>query len=215
MPNCCRAAVLAVMSVLSTTAIGCYRTRHHPPPSVPASIAPNIVVEGTPGPGLTRVVLDVADGPALVERVQGGSLAGAAGSSTFGASLSLSRNVCVTPCVFDTAPGVYELRFTSLSNRSRTSRGFINVGLERTAYRHALGTRRNKAWKGFVGWPIVGVGGLVGLASLGMNDREFYSGADQVRGLAVGAGLTILGAWLVHGAVIDDQPGSGAQWLVK
>lgn len=208
------ASHLMILTIAGMTS-GCYRTRHHAPPPPPPRIEPTVDAAGTPGYGLTRVALDVEGGPALVERVQGGSVAGNAGSTVFGASLSLSRTICVTPCVFDAPPGNHELRFTSQHDPSRTSQGFITVGQEPLAYRHRLGVRRNKAWKGFVGWPVLTLGVLVDLTALtAMNDRWTYSSSDQVRAGIIGVGLTALGVWLVRGAVIEHQPGSGTQWLL-
>jgi hypothetical protein len=158
------------------------------------------------------VLLDVEDGPAVVEELHGGSLSGSAGSHLFGGSLQVAQRVCVTPCVFDTKPGGHELRFTLADDSSRTSVGFVNADQQVSAYRHALGRDRSSAWKGFVGWPLLVAGGLldVGMVSAFAGGAEMNGG--NIAGAAFSVGLTVLGAWLVHGSVVEDQPGSGTQW---
>jgi hypothetical protein len=176
-------------------------------------VLPAVSLAGDPGPGLDRVVLDVPEGPAIVEQLDGGSLTGAAGAATFGGSLQVARRVCVTPCVMDTSPGNKELRFTLVDDDDRTSTGFVTVDSKVSAYSHALGTHRNAAWKGFVGWPLLLVGSAADIGLIGMvaNGRAEFNGG-LVAGSVVSIGLTVLGAWLVHGSVIEDQPGNGVQW---
>jgi hypothetical protein len=206
---------------------GClYRTKRIPAPPAPAKTAPDVSYSSAPAQGLSRVVLDVAEGPALVESVDGGTVEGhgVVGTSTaaFAGSLEYAHRVCVTPCVVDTKPGAHELRFTLVNDPERTSRGFINVDQDLSIYRHSVGTYRSARWKGFVGAPLA-LGGLVlTIAGLGNMRREYYDGQTQTYNTrwdtasifigGAGLAITALGAWLIYGAVVETQPGSGVQW---
>lgn len=201
----CLVAVLVSLSA-------CYRSRRLTAPPVPERLLPSVPHDGAPAPGLSRVLIDVADGPAVVETISGGSVSGIAGTSAFGGSLQVARRVCVSPCVLDISPGSHELRFTSVDDESRTSVGFINADTRVSAYRHALGRHSNAAWKGFVGWPVLLTGAVLDISFVSVVSRDGMSTGDLVGMGLFSVGLTALGAWLVHGSVVEDQPGSGVQW---
>jgi hypothetical protein len=202
--------IILVIVVLAASA--CYRTKRLAAPPPPQQIVPSVSLDGEPGDGLSRVVLDSADGPAVVEKLSGGSVAGVAGVTSFGGSLQVSRRVCVTPCVLDTSPGPHELRFTLVDDGSRTSTGFVNVDTRTSVYRHAVGRHRNKAWKGFVGWPILALGVLIDLAAIAVASKGEFEGGGDITMAGVGVGATVLGGWLVIGSVIEEQPGTGVHW---
>jgi hypothetical protein len=199
---------------------GCYRVVKLPPPLVPPPLVPNVLTSGSPGPGLSRVILDSSDGPALVEQVSGGRVTAVAGTTSFGGSLTVSSRLCTTPCVVDVAPGPYELRFTLLGDPNRTSTGFINVDQRSSVYRHAIGRKENNAWKGYVGWPLLVLGVLLDAALVQKlaepaDDNEFTNEPTTGRLIGMGAlslGITTLGGWLVWEGTVVDQPGSGLQW---
>lgn len=203
-----KAAVLAVVA-----AAGC--VRHHrlaapPPPPQTLAITPS---GGTPGPGLGRVLLDVQEGPAVVERVHGASAAGAMGAHAIAGSFELAQRVCVTPCVLDLPKGPQQLRFTLVDDDERMSNGYVNVDDRVAAYRHAIGTQRNDRWKGFVGWPILLLGAVLDLGFGTVAAKgELEDRPGTYVGVGVAVGLTVLGGWLVAGSVVEQQPGSGVQW---
>lgn len=222
-----RIALLAVIALS-----GClWRTKQYAPPPVPAKVAPDVSYSSTPAAGLSRVVLDVPDGPAFVENVDGATVSGSGvigkSAATFGGSIEYSRGLCVTPCVVDTKPGPHQLRFTLVNDPSRTSTGYVNLDNDPSIYRHAVGRHTSSRWKGAVGAPLV-LGGLVlAIAGLGTMTSSYYIGQDpntgeelrhrdwhtgSIAGAAVGVGLTALGAWLIYGSVVEEQPGSGVQW---
>jgi hypothetical protein len=208
--------LVSCVLVLALATTGCWRHHRLAAPPVPEKVVPAVSLDGTPGPGLSRVVLDAADGAAVVERLQGGSVAGVAGASSFGASLQVARQVCVTPCVYDTEPGPQQLRFTLVDDPGRTSTGFINVDGRPSVYRHAVGRHRSNAWKGVVGWPVLALGVLLDLGFVAVatkDDFEMDGGTGAMLGVALGA--TALGGWLVWGSTIEEQPGSGVQWHME
>lgn len=178
---------------------------------MPARLLPAIDLSGVPAPGLTRLVLDSPNGPTTVERLRGGTMQGVAGTLMLGGSLQVATNVCVTPCVVDMPPGNVELRFTAVNDSNRTSTGFVNIDQQTTGYRHALGTQRNRAWRGFAGWPMLVIGALSATTSA----SDMAQGSD--RGgmgstLVIGGLLAALGGWLVYTSTIEDQAGTGVQW---
>src|SRR5688572_28703035 len=144
--------LLVFVSLLVT---GCWRHRQITAPAAPDRTVPAVSMNSAPAPGLGRMVLDVPDGPAVVESVRGGTVAGGVGARTMSASLEVSQRLCVTPCVVDLVPGPHELRFTLVDDDDRTSVGFVNVDERPGVYRHAIGTKRNQAWQGLVGWPLL------------------------------------------------------------
>lgn len=191
----------------------CYRTKNLAPPPQPPMVVPaGVSLDGEPAPGMSRVILDTVDGPALVENISGGSIAASGAGHFFGGSLELARRVCVTPCVLDAAPGSHELRFTSVSDPDRTSVGFVNLDTKPSAYRHALGAHRNTAWKGFVGWPMLLLGAVIDIGMVSAVSKSGDLDGGAITGAAVGLGLTALGGYLVYGSVVENQPGTGVQW---
>ena len=203
---------LSLLVALVVLHPACYRTRRFAAPPIPTKLLPDVSLAGTAAPGLSRVILDVAEGPAVVESVSGGSVSGVAGSHALGASLEISRRVCVTPCILDTSPGAHELRFTLVEDDTRTSTGFVNVDQRVSAYRHALGRSRNTAWRGFLGWPILLTGVVLDIGGITAASRGDTIDGPFIATATLAIGLTVLGGWLVHGSVIDKQPGSGVQW---
>lgn len=201
--------VAVVVASLSTSA--CYRHVRANAPPMPARLLPAIDLSGVPAPGLTRLVLDSPDGPATVERLRGGTMQGVAGTLMLGGSLQVATNVCVTPCVVDMPPGNLELRFTAVNDSTRTSTGFVNLDQQTTGYRHAVGTQRNRAWRGFAGWPLLVIGALSATASA----QDMAQGSDRSNmgsTLVIGGLLAALGGWLVYTSTIEDQAGTGVQW---
>ncbi|MFN0250886.1 MAG: hypothetical protein ACKV2T_28690 [Kofleriaceae bacterium] len=208
-----RTTVSAVLLfALSISSTGCWRTVRHAAPLAPPPVLPTVSLEGDPGPGLTRVVLDVADGPAVVEEVRGGSMGGSFGAKTFGGSLEVSTRVCITPCVMDTTPGNKSLRFTLVNDEERTSMGFINADSKVSAYRHSVGLQRSTRWKGLVGWPLLVFGVLADIAIISALADGGRVGGEEIIGTGAAIGVTALGGWLVYGSVVEEQPGSGVQW---
>ncbi|MBK7076228.1 MAG: hypothetical protein IPH44_28445 [Myxococcales bacterium] len=200
---------LAVALALASTT-GCYRRHNIGAPAAPRKVMPDVDTGGAPGAGLSRVVLDVAEGPAIVERLRGGSVTGVAGVNPFAGALQVATRVCVTPCVVDAAPGTQELRFTLVDDDTRTSTGFINIDDKPSVYRHSIGRHDNDGWRGFVGWPLVLLGTFVGIGAIA-------SAAQGEVGATLGFGLPALalggfGGWMIYGSTIVDQPGSGVQW---
>ncbi len=173
---------------------------------------PNVSLEGEPGPGLTRVVLDAADGPAVVEEVRGGSMGGNFGAKAFGGSLEISTRVCVTPCVMDTTPGNKQLRFTLVDDEERTSMGFVNVDSKVSAYRHSVGVSRSARWKGVIGWPLLVFGVLADIAIISAVADGGRVGGEEIMATGAAIGVTALGGWLVYGSVVEEQAGAGVQW---
>ena len=215
--------------LLCLFATGClYRTTHIAPAPAPARTQPAIDVRDETPAGLSRVVIDVVDGPASVDAVERASIGGTAEvgyrTAGFRGSIVHRRRVCnSTPCVVDTTPGTHELRFTLLGAPDRTSTATVTAFRDPSVYRHAMGRTRDRSWKGLVGAPLV-LGGITttvfGLA-LAKNDRvdemtgRLVKPWDGVGGYALagaGVAITALGAWLLHGSVVEKQPASSVQW---
>lgn len=203
---------IRILAAVLLLASACYRTHKLAAPAAPAPQLPPIQLAGAPGPGLSRVVLATTDGPAVVEEVRGGSMNATGAGRVFNGSMEVANKVCVTPCIYDTSAGPHQLKFTLVDDDSRTSTGFINADQRVSVYNYNVGRDHSAAWKGFVGWPLLIAGGVMDLAAV----SAFANGADlrgsSVAVTAVSVGITVLGAWLVHGAVVEEQPGSGTQW---
>jgi hypothetical protein len=201
---------LVVLVLLLTSA--CYRTHKLAAPMPPAQQLPPLQVAGAPGQGLSRVVLDSVDGPAVVEEVRGGSMNATGAGRVFNGSMEVASKVCVTPCIYDTSAGSHQLKFTLVDDESRTSTGFVNADQRLSVYNYKVGRDHSAAWKGFIGWPLALAGGFMDIAAVGALAGDARFGGPEIALTAVSVGITALGVWLIHGAVIEEQPGSGTQW---
>jgi hypothetical protein len=199
-------------TVLGLAMGGCGATRL-PPPAAPPRVLPSVQASGPPAPGRGRVILDVEGDRAVVEDVQGGSVAASGAGHFFGGSLEVSQRLCVTPCVVDLAPGPHTLRFSSVTDEDRSSDGYVNIDEGVSAYRERLGVHSHHQLKRGFGIASVVVGGMFVLSGAAAPDNGIDS-RPRAEMLGVGAGLAILGWYLIHTSPSYDQEGSGVQWPV-
>jgi len=190
---------------------GC-QTRTIAPPPTPAKAIPlQLSIKGAPGPDRGRIILDVVDGPSRVELLHSGKAHASVGGTTASVQYGHSRTICVTPCVADLPHGPHKLKFTLSANERRQGEAFVNIDAKESAYRYALGMKKNNAWKGWVGWPTAVFGVALGVSGIGTGIKKEKTGYI-VGGALIGAGLTALGAWLISDSASVVQPGSGVQW---
>jgi len=197
-----------LVTLLSLAACG---TTRLPPPAPPPRVVPAVQASGPPGPGRGRVILDVEGDRAVVEDVRGGSVAASGAGHFFGGSLEVSQRLCVTPCVVDLAPGPHTLRFSSVSDDERSSDGYVNIDEGVSAYRERLGVHSHHHLKRGFGIGSVVLGGMFVLSGAAAPDN---GGTPRAEMIGVGAGLAVLGWYLIHTSHSYDQEGSGVQWPV-
>jgi len=165
-------------------------------------------------------VVDVVDGPSDVYFLDNQELTFEVGKDLSVRGGSVSReHACVTPCVLDLAPGRHMLGFPTPGSFGRLEYDRVDVGLQPTVYRRALGSRDPGGAGMILGMMGATFGGLalivgtvlfpVGLAT----DDDGLALAGEVN-LLVGLGLTTLG---ILGIVMDPrtiQGGSSTQFAV-
>ncbi len=191
---------------------GCFSVTQLAPPPVPQQVLPAVDISGTPGAGLGRLVLDTVGESATVTRIDGGSLAGSSGNAVFAASLEVSREICVTPCVVDLPFGAYKLRFDSRQDSSRNGIGFANIGREAAAYRFETGKHEAHYGRRSLAWLTAGLAVFTGVGTVATINRDNSN-------LPIGYGITSvvftgLSYWLFKTSPFIEQAGTGTQWTI-
>jgi hypothetical protein len=204
-------AVAAVVVAMATT--GCWNNL--PPPAAPAKVLPAPAVElGPPPPGASTVLFD-ADRPAQVIEV--GPTMQASGLG-WGASATMTRPLCLTPCAVHLAQGTHQLVFQPAGANSWAGDGIVQVGQNPVAYRYALGHSHPRIGARVGGWVLVGIG--LGLTATGAlywsfgNDSRLGSDLTSYGEVQtfVGTGLVVAGAVMLSIFRPELQPGAGVQW---
>lgn len=206
--------------------------RQLPAPQPPDRALPVLLGPPPPlGAGMGRVVLDVVDGPAAVERVTGRT----AGRGARGAELAWTPSgiapvvpfgnarydeetralLCQSPCALDLPYGVHPIVLTTDDGRTNTI-DLPVLAKPRVVRLLMMSETRHGALRA-VGWgaTAVGIGALIaGGALVGMTaSRAEGSGTSLMAGSAVaflvgGAGLTILGVVLLERSRPEVRPGA-------
>jgi hypothetical protein len=164
---------------------------------------PQTTLPPSPVPeGRSRVVFDVTQGPARVERI--------AARSNF-RGLSTTTLLCVTPCWGELPYGTHELHFVSESDPSISDDAILSAQEPLIGYTRTVGEHHNGgafiAGAGFgLGVPAAVLGGL-------LYAREPDNGLYQA---ALGTGVVLVGVGLVAVLLAPEtrQKGAATQWSI-
>jgi hypothetical protein len=185
------------------------------PPAAPAKVVPIPSIRlGAPATGNGSALID-ADQPNVVVHEITGSMEtvayGSRGGMAYGVSVGTQR-LCITPCHVHLPQGLHQLMFESPAT-GWGGVGDLQVGVDVSAYRYALGhrvinagPRLGAAMAMSFGFAAVLGGGIWYLAS--------DSHQDVGGGIAIGGGALIaLGVALAIAFRPEEQNGTGVQWI--
>jgi hypothetical protein len=187
-----------------------------PPPAAPPQVTPiPSVTLGPPVQGETTVLID-SDRPAQVGEITGMATSIAYGRyGAYTAAATITRPVCLTPCAAHLTQGAHALVFTRTDTGEWGGEAQLEVGINPTAYRYALGRRNAHFGARFggllalsFGLTAVITGGTLWAVSSSSND---LTSAGQTT-TAIGAALTVLGAVLLYTNRPEIQNGTGTRW---
>lgn len=185
------------------------------PPAAPAKVVPVPVTRlGPPVTGSGSVLID-ADQPNVVVHEITGSMEtvayGGRGGMVYGVSIGTQR-LCITPCQVHLPQGLHQLMFESPAT-GWGGVGDLQVGVDASAYRYALGHRVINAGPR-IGAVIAMSVGFAGVLGGGLWYLASDFGQNIGGGVAIGgAALIALGVALTVAFRPEEQNGTGVQWI--
>ena len=188
--------ILGVATVVTT---GCLAgTRKLDPPLPPARAIPNVAMPTTPPePGMSRVIVDVVDGPATLElktrQPQGGWLP-----------------MCRTPCAIDLPPGLTEASFRIDEERGDYTQ--IEVPPGTSVYRRKLVERSGSPALAVGGYTLAYLGLVTILSSAVVTVADTRDGHAGRNTFFVGLGLTFIGGAMFYEGWPSERPGASTQF---
>jgi hypothetical protein len=204
-----------------------------PPPKTPEQVAPVIKIPGPPASGMGRVVIDIVDGPAIVEEVISQTVVnkqqgnGQSFTTMQYNGRPIKRKLCVSPCVLDLPLGTHNLSFTTSGSNAKTDETTIIFSEAPMVYRRALGNNERKPlWFGGIGAIgagaiLLGVGALKGFGDGNSSDNVSAGGLTSARvqganiGLMVGGGVLMgVGGLLMKQNQPIKQSGAETFWAL-
>ncbi len=209
---------MALLVALSVALSGAACVRRLPPAPTPAARVPAVDTRAPLAAGHGRLVIDVVDGPALIDRVRmiatqvTPSTEQARGSVVFGEA---AEPLCQSPCVTDVPLGNLLLSFPVVGNPGAREIELIHVGPEATVYRRSLSEYRvkKKGARRVLGIIATALGGAavttgVVLLPIGL-DRD-SDGLTTAGAISLGAGAVALawGIWAIRRDATTYRPGS-------
>lgn len=160
----------------------------------PARIEPSLAPPSAPpASGNGRIYIDVADGPARVERLGGPT----------------PQLVCLSPCWAELPIGHHDLRFILQKDPFRIDADVVKVFEQPLVYRRALGKTEFKA-----GHKTVAVlGTIFGLSLLSTAGLLAAGDSGPAGGLAIAGGVaTAVGVYFAFTGRTIHQPGAWNSW---
>lgn len=191
--------------------------RQLPPAPIPAPTLPPGADAGPPAAGRGRLIVDVVDGPAPVQRVQmrATPLDHGRGRRTFQFSEGFEPLCPQSPCVAEVPAGTNVLLgFPVLGDSSDTEVELVHVGPETSVYRRALSVYSKRGGGGRVFGILATVFGsaslITGTALLPAGLSRDNSGMTAAGGITLGAGALLLTVGIIALRATADvyQPGS-------
>lgn len=186
-----------------------------PPAPVPSQVLPPIQPAPPPPEGQARLLVDVTDGPAPVQRVQ--LVPRPARNGVLLAEET--RPFCQpSPCAVDLPFGNVLLGFPVIGQPTETEVELVHVGPESSAYRRTLAvytSHHTPAWA-VVATSIGGASAITGTVLLPIGLSDSNSGLTMAGGitLGVGAALIAIGAWALQTNASTYRPGSSSHFAL-
>lgn len=210
---------------LVIVALGGACTQRLPPAEDPAHQVPAVGTLPPLAPGMGRVVIDVVDGPAIVEeeisRTERVTQSGGGSTQTTVRynGPPIRKKICVTPCVVDLPLGAHDLRLTLRETPNRSEKVALMFSDAPLLYRRALsGGRPPVKW--WVGTSLLATGSLAFLLSSALllsnadaNNTSIISPGGLVLGL--GGSMGVVGLVVTQKNPRLIRQGAENQWPLE
>lgn len=182
-----------------------------PPAPVPPQVVPPMQPAPPPPEGQARLLVDVVDGPAPVQRVR---LAAQPGKHGVDLEERPEPFCQPSPCAVDLPFGNVLLGFPVIGDRDALEVELVHVGPESSIYRRSLSVYDDRhtsltTW-GILATSIGGASAITGTALLPIGLSDGNTGLTTAGAVTLGAGavLIAIGVWALRADASTFRPGS-------
>ncbi len=189
--------------------------KHLPPAPPPEAVAPRLEPAPPPPGGHGRLVLDVIEGPAPVQRIQMAATqqTNERGRVSYRFSERPEVFCAQTPCAVDVPTGNVLLGFPVIGKDSLEVE-LVHVGPDPSVYRRSLSIYEDNTGGtrlfGILATSIGGASLITGAALLPIGLSKDNNGLTVAGGISLGVGaiLTALGIWAINADAPTFRPGA-------
>ena len=197
-------AALAVL--VASSSAGC--VKHLPPAPTPQPVLPRVDAPAQPA-GTARLVVDVVEGPAPVQRIRMTPEPSDAQGRPSVRFVERPEILCAaTPCVVDAPRGNVLLGFPVIGDPGATEAELVHIGPDPTVYRRSLSVYDGRSGVvrvlGIIGTSLGGASLITGTALLPIGLARDSSGLTFAGGISLGAGAALLTLGIL--AIRHDAP---------
>lgn len=190
--------------------------RQLPPPAIPTPVAPPIAASAPPESGKGRLVIEVVDGPAPIQRIrmEPEEIRDPQGRSRFLFAETPELLCAVSPCVVDVPIGNVLLGFPVIGNPGDLEVELVHVGPQPSAYRRTSSVYQNHTGAlrvlGIVGASAGSAAAITGVALLPIGLAKDNSGLATAGAISLGLGAAVLtlGIWAIWRDAPTFRPAS-------
>lgn len=201
---------------LLTACLATACVRQLPPAPTPPAVAPPLPAAAPPPNGYGRLLVDVVDGPAPVQRIhmEPQRIEDEQGRVRF-RFFEKPEPLCPrAPCLADIPAGNVLLGFPVIGNRDALEVELVHVGPDPSVYRRALSvydgrTGSLRVW-GIIATAVGAASAITGTVLLPIGLHDDSRGLATAGGITLGAGAALLafGIWAIRHDAPTFRPGS-------
>ena len=187
-----------------------------PPAPMPQPVVPPMQPAPPPPEGQARLVVDVVDGPAPVQRVvmTPHQVDIGRGRQSYRFSENPEPFCTPSPCAVDVPNGNLLLGFPVIGDRDAMEVELVHVGPESSVYRRSLSVYDDRTGglriMGIIGTSVGAASAITGTALLPIGLSDGNRGLTTAGGITLGAGIALLalGIWAIRTDAPTYRPGS-------
>ncbi|MGE0402061.1 MAG: hypothetical protein AB7T06_35495 [Kofleriaceae bacterium] len=210
---------LTVASVLLAVA-GCIKQL--PPAPIPEPVPPAVAAGAAPAPGTGRLIVDVVDGPAPVQRVrmEARPSPNAQGVPTVRFEQTPTELCPAAPCVTDVPVGNILLGFPVIGDQGALETELVNVGPDPSVYRRSLSVYTDNSGAtrvlGIIATSLGAASAITGTALLPIGLSKGNDGLTLAGGVSLGGGLALvaIGIMMIRADSPTFRPGSSNHYVL-
>jgi hypothetical protein len=199
---------------LASSTVAC--VKQLPAAPIPQAVAPQIAPAPPPPVGQGRLVVDVVEGAAPVQRIRMDARPiEAAGGRTSYRLYEVPEVLCAAaPCAKDFPIGNVVLAFPVVGKPGVTEVELVNIGPDPSVYRRSLTIYEDNTGGtrvlGIIGTAVGGTAVMTGAALLPIGLAKDIDGMTIAGGISLGAGAALLaiGIWAIRHDAPTYRPGS-------